>query len=547
MPVVVAESADAAPPVDGPGRGERLALLADEVAALIGDPVDALAVTAILESIGWRDADARAELGAPQLFALGEEVFAICRARATRAPQPDADDAPAAAFGGTARQFLRHYARGLLFATPMAGQIVLLLTLTYSLWAWLYFSERQATAVAVATLLSLVVAGGFTQAIGREGIYYLSQENGPLAKQACYRLVGLGSLTVLGCGALLVASRWATGSAPGALTWTGLMYFVLLSHLWVFLSILYVRKDFLAILLVTVLGVGPVHAVMRLSTWGIQAAHGVGLLVAIGLAAGYGYYRLTQAVRATRANLLGARLPPWSTTVYEVLPYFAYGVLYFAFLSVDRLNAWSAGVPADAPFPLRFRTAYEIGIAAALVSLMLTMAALQYTVHLFSEVLIARQETFRATEIRGHNAYFLRFYRRHMAVLVATGLGSVALGALAFAGVERAHLPAAITGLFATHVARLVFAVAAGAYFFLAVALFNVLFFFTLARPRLVLRSILPAVLVNAVVGYVASRGLGYEYASLGLFAGCVTFALVSTVIAVDVFEHFDFYYYSAY
>jgi hypothetical protein len=428
----------------------------------------------------------------------------------------------------------------------MLGQIILLLALTYSLWAWLYFSELQATVVAVATLLSFLVAGGFTQSIGREGIYYLGHENGRLAKQACFRMIALGSVTVVSCGALAFGIGWAA-DVPNELVAVGLMYFVLLAHLWLFLSILYVSKDFLAILLITMAGVGPVDLVMRLTCWGIYAAHGLGLLTALTLAGGFGYYRLEQAARKTKAELSGARLPLRAITVYEVLPYFAYGVLYFAFLSMDRVNAWSAPSAGARPFFLRFRTPYEAGTAAALISLFLTLAVLQYTINSFSDVLISRQETFRATELSDHNAYFQRFYRRHLFLLLTVGAVSIAATYLALYGIEWSEAAPALADLFGSHVTQLVFAIAAAGYFLMAAAVFNVLFFFTLGRPGLVLRSITPAVLVNAGVGYAASRTFGYEYASLGLLAGSAVFALISTAIALDVFEHFDFYYYSAY
>ena len=541
---------EAPPPADGAAVGAvtpaPTAPLVDEVWGLIGDPVDAYAVVATLESIGWRDLDAQTEFGRADLFALGAEVYALCKARAQRpaaAPRRDPRQRGAA----TVRQFVRHYAKGLLFATPMLGQIALILILSHSLWAWLYFSEAQATGVAVATLLSLVVAGGFTQSIGREGIYHRSHENGRLAQQACRRLVLLGSATVVAVALLGAGVAWMGVAVPAQAVAVGVTYFLLLAHLWLFLSILYVFEDFLGILAITVLGVAPVDAVMRFTTWGIHVAHALGLLFACALAAAAAHRHLARAARETKPELAGAELPPRSTTMYEVAPYFAYGVLYFTFLSVDRLNAWSAPTGGPGPYPLRFQTAYELGMAWALVSLFLTLAALQYTVHLFSDVLIPRQKAFGASELQRHNRYFRRFYLRHLALLVATG--AVSVGAT-YALIETAaQLDAAgpLADLLASRVTPFVFAVAAAGYLLLAVALFNVLFFFTLARPRLVLRSITPGVVANAAVGYAASRWLGYEFAVVGLLAGALVFAVVSTALAAGVFRRFDFYYYSAY
>jgi hypothetical protein len=54
-------------------------------------------------------------------------------------------------------------------------------------------------------------------------------------------------------------------------------------------------------------------------------------------------------------------------------------------------------------------------------------------------------------------------------------------------------------------------------------------------------------VVANAAVGFAASRWLGYEFAVVGLLAGALVFAVVSTTLAAGVFRRFDFYYYSAY
>jgi hypothetical protein len=70
---------------------------------------------------------------------------------------------------------------------------------------------------------------------------------------------------------------------------------------------------------------------------------------------------------------------------------------------------------------------------------------------------------------------------------------------------------------------------------------------FSLARPRLVLRAALPALLVSAGVGIALSRIYDYWYSAAGLAAGALVFALISAWYAIRVLSRIDYYYYAAY
>ena len=84
-------------------------------------------------------------------------------------------------------------------------------------------------------------------------------------------------------------------------------------------------------------------------------------------------------------------------------------------------------------------------------------------------------------------------------------------------------------------------------YIFLIYGLMNSLFFFTLNRPEFVMYAIVPSLVVNCIVGYVCSRVISFEYATIGLIAGAVTFAVITGLIARRFFRHLDYFYYSAY
>ena len=75
----------------------------------------------------------------------------------------------------------------------------------------------------------------------------------------------------------------------------------------------------------------------------------------------------------------------------------------------------------------------------------------------------------------------------------------------------------------------------------------NNLFFFTLWKPNLGLNAIRIAILIDLVVGLLASRLISWEYGVLGFFVGSLVFAVVSTYYVLKFMHTLDYQYYSAF
>ncbi len=533
--------------VVAPGRKhKRLEELAEGVWERIGFPVDRWAVAAALESIGWRDLDAQQKFGYEDTFALADDVYLVCKEVYEEEAKRTRPRTVGVLWHLRLWNTLRSYGRGLLFVVPVAGQIVAIVVLGYSLWAWMDFTEAQATVVALGTLLSFIITGGFIQCIGREGHRYLSEDNAALARRACLRWVRLGMVVVLAVAFALLALDILFPFYPLRLMLISQMYFVLLSTLWLTLSILYVLEHHLAIILFTLAGIAPVYGVMENTDWSIYAAHGLGLLCSIGLCAAYGGFWMHRRARKTEGKEVEADLPPLAVQFHDNLPYFMYGVLYFAFLFVDRIIAWSVATDEPPPYIIWFRTSYELGVDWALLSMLLTLAVLQHTMQRFS-VWSAPKQRAPASPLRAAVQQFRTFYYRQLAILLVIGgisilgayVGTLQLGQSGFVPVISDVVNDAAT--------RTVYWWAALSYLAAAVGLHSVLFFFVLGQPRLALRSLGPALAVNIVVGFIASRWFSYEYAVIGLMAGSLVFAVLSIRYARRIMQRFDYYYYSAY
>jgi len=81
----------------------------------------------------------------------------------------------------------------------------------------------------------------------------------------------------------------------------------------------------------------------------------------------------------------------------------------------------------------------------------------------------------------------------------------------------------------------------------MVVGLFNGVFFFSLSRPIPVLRAIVLASVVNAGLGYVLSRTIGYHYSAVGMVIGSLLFAVLASRSGLRLMSELDYYYYSAY
>lgn len=535
--------------------------LVDFILETCGSPVDFWAVAATLESRGLRDIDAEEKYGVKplvrwvesrsgyvvkgSLMVLAKDIYARCRKRLANQPPQKAKEAELAWWRKLVR-FVKFYLQGTLFALPMTGQIIAVLALRYSLWAFLEFNPERATVVAIGTIMSFIVTGGFVQAIGRKGMSYTEAGYHTLAKQVCSGLIKLGTGLVLAVGVAFYLLNLIIPFFPQEMVWISLMYYILLSELWLFISILYVLTRRAAILLSTLAGVVIVHLVMTYTDWGIYAAHGLGLLGVNLIVAAYGYYLLDKAAKSATGEWKDARLPAWSILYYSLRLYFLYGMFYFGYLFLDRFIGWSA---SDQPLPyiIWFRTPYELGMDWALISLVFSIALLEYTINEFATLIIPVQKRFSAFNIEGHNRYFTRFYLRQLLLLVAIAIISIIVvyhGVIALRRFEEIKL---VRDFFKSSITFFVYWVAAIGYNLMVIGLFNGVFFFSLSRPIPALRAIVPATAVNAVIGYVLSRTVGYQYSAVGMAIGSLVFAVLATRYALAMMRDLDYFYYSAY
>ncbi len=544
-----------------PTREEKIEELVNFVLETCGSPVDFWAVAATLESRGLRDVDAEQDFGLEEviqrvdpatgyvvqgtIFELAREIYPLCRERVKEIPFTP-PTLPQLTWWSRLSRLIKFYLQGTLFALPMIGQIISVLALRYSLWASMDFSEELATVVAIGTMMSFVVTGGFVQAIGRKGISYAEAGSHILAKEICYYLIRLGTGLVVAVGLLFYLLNLIVPFFSQRMILISLVYYLLLSELWLTISVLYVLTQRAAILLSTLAGTGVVHLVMTYTSWPILVAHGLGLLSTNIIVAGYGYYLLARRAKTVTGDMKLARLPARPIIAYSLSLYFIYGMFYFGYLYMDRIIGWSTG-ERPLPYILWFRTAYELGMDWALISLIFSIALLEYTINEFASLIIPVQKAHSAFDVRGHNQYFRRFYLRQIVLLILIAIASIIATYLAVGSLHQYQHLKLVRDFFKNPITFFVYWAAAIGYNLMVVGLFSGIFFFSLSRPVPVLRSIIPATIVCAVVGFVLSRAISYEYSAVGMAIGSLVFAVLAVRHALKLMDNLDYFYYSAY
>lgn len=512
--------------------------LVDLVVERIGVPVDVYAVAATLESEGIRDLDARERFGSADVFDLAEDVFGVALQKIVEEQVPEKH---APSFWAGAKRFGHFYSRGVLFALP----IVLQLTTVILVQVREDYTDAKATAVMLGSILSFFATGGFAQAIGRLGSTYTSRSAYHLTRRVVLSVIVLGLFATLAIAGIWIAVAFTLDPFPHAVSLSALRYELLLSWLWLSLAVLYMLERRLLIVAMVATWLGVFAVLLEFGGQSVETSQLVGYAVAAAIASVISLLELRRLEAGTPASARSERLPRWPVLFVGTAPYFVYGLLYFGLLFGDRVIGWSADPPPG--FLFYFRRSYELGLDWAIVSLVLTVAALEYTIHELGALIEPTQKRFTGSRLREHNRAFVRFYLRQVVLfaIVGTASGGAVYGIVAkariFDGIPALHI--LVEDKETVHV----FLIAVFAYGALAFGLMNAVVLFFLSRPRAPIAGLVAGGIATIVVGGLASRLIAPWGSVYGLLAGTAAFALVTCIATVRVVRRMDYFYYAAY
>jgi hypothetical protein len=489
--------------------------VARRVLETLGRPLHERATVAALETDGIRDVDAaRIAPGCADVFELGELVHARClelheqrRVVAALRNRPPAQPAGWRRLG-------RRYGRGLAYSLPMVVQGLALASLHVSLWGSQKLTADQQTAIGLALVVTLVLAGPAAQALTHRLYYYRYRGDLRAIERSALRAVGAAAAGGLALGTASAALLALTGHGGGA-AWAFSAYVALQPTMWVANAALFaIRHSLLAagaILVPTVLVAAGLGA--GLEPLGVHAA-------GLALADGTLVAALIVTLRRSTALAPPARRPlPRAVLPLVVGGYAAWGLVYFALIFADRLVAWLGGSP------VAFHPAYEAALQIALVPLVLTLPALEHVLVRFGELLEAASRHHDPDDAAAGRRRAQRTMAWQVAIVTAL-YAALALGLWVLVARRPDAVPLGAGHLVAGGDAHAALGIAMIGYGCFIVALGIGSAYQLLQRPWPLVAVGSAAVLADVTVGLLARVGAAPENAAFGLLAGGVVFML---------------------
>lgn len=458
---------------------------------------DAWEAAAVAESLGYTDARVQREFGCPDTRAFGELVFE--RLAQQQGPPPASaarQETPAAGSAG------RIGTPALLYLVPWLGVLAI---------------ERTAIAggpsLSIALMLSLVLCGGFVEAIRRRADFHLAQDQPYFARVTSAYFARVCALLIVAAALAGVAVGWFFDLAawPRLVLWAD--RFLLFGAVWLACGVLSVRHE--PWRLAVAYGAGAIaYGGARWAGSGpppdVVALLGVVAVAALQMPRLFGPAASPDPARTP--------VPRMSVVLAGALPVAMFAGACFAFLFADRL-AVSAAVAALAGAPA-LPADYRLAVDVAVVPLFLALGAVGYAGARFSRRVTDAIEV-PVTGAAGAVARMLGGSHARAVGLVAVAyiVGAVVVDLAMY--VMAAAIAPAVWGALIT---------AQAGYLLVACGILNALVLSQLQRPWAAVGAFAGGVLVNVAVGYVLARAFGPAYATGGIIAGGLLLVTASSV-----------------
>jgi hypothetical protein len=336
---------------------------------------------------------------------------------------------------------MRALVSGMVYSAVWGIMLIALFAGGISLWAAYpekvgFISPTIATAVALGVVISFIATGGVQQVFALRMSYYRLQDNFPLARNEAVRGYVIGFLSIAIAAAAFLFFNAVATVFPVELAAYAVMFLVLLGAYRILVIPLYAYRRFhliaigLGAALVCLYGVfywlrqTPIITLdyevlaTRFAGFGVFNVatavesilqilrSGVNQNVLAAQFAGLGALSVITAIESIHdvlhpkwnqaqglanpsfyqesAPLRNVRPPRLDLVLFEMLPVFAFGTMFYVFLFFDRLLSW---ISVRGPFLLTYNANYEFGADIALLILIPLTGTIQYYLLRLSDLL----------------------------------------------------------------------------------------------------------------------------------------------------------------
>ncbi|MBN8724794.1 MAG: hypothetical protein J0M03_17785 [Acidobacteria bacterium] len=504
-------------------QADKLSDILKKVIQVNPYPLNYWETTAIVESLGYTDKLVQQDLGFENCLALGQELYN----QLSNQPIPITKTLQVSwqkVIKNEIFCFLEQFSYSFVYAIPWLVMFIL----ENSKFGKFEFilPPDLAAPLSLALMASLITSGGFIQIIVRRGQLYLNLGEIALARKICLQFLFLAiSITIILAFIGLVLGFYRN-LFPDKYLIMAAIYYLILSLLWLLCAIISLRKPVWHIPSIFIIAsiIFILLSYLGFNVLFVQfASIGFSLIVAIGLV----IFKLPS--NKTNEKMEMPRAP---VLIYSLAPYFCYGLCYFSFLFADRLTAGSTvSVAAGLSFALNLD--YKKGMDIALLIFLILVAVTEYLHYKFMHFWYDQAKNFVITTRDNLSGLLIKYY---LLLLFAIFVMYLIMGSLVIyclnADITENIMKVSIIGIVG--------------YAIFTVGLLNSMILFSLSRPILLLRSIIPGLLANFVLGYLLSHFFATHYAAIGFLLGASIFSLHSTKAILAILRYPDYAYYAS-
>ena len=382
-------------------------ILLKEVQKISPQIADVREVAALIESFGYTDRSMK-DWGFSDVFSLAEHIF-VRFPRYVPPQEAVKGRSTLRKIGSELASAVRKCSLSLAYAVPWMA----LLALQYRYPDALQVSPELGGALSLSLIASLITSGGFIQMISRSGNLYYGLEEPFLARRSCVSLLVLGGFSTVVFALLgILIGLYFQVFALQYLTLAALNY-IGLSFLWMFCAVISVQ-GFGWFIPIIFLVSGFIVAALRFAvhpgtTTLLMLWPPLALLCALAcVIPSFRYFEKKKPQAKDSAR------PRFSVTFISLVPFYAYGTVYFSFMFADRLTAGSA-IPWVSGLSFGIDSAYTKGMDLVLLAFLITAALVEY----FSDSFLKFWNEIAKTLPQSQTPVLVgRLARRHTAAII---------------------------------------------------------------------------------------------------------------------------------
>lgn len=520
---------------------EAIVDLFNEVIEKTSSPQDKYEIAAILESIGWNDIRVQKTFGVEDVFELSSLIWEMVQQKVKSEPFVSAVKLSKLQ---NIILIVKSFLRGMIFALPMAISVASMLTLKFSLWSYEYLSTEIATSIAIGTILSFITVGGFTQAIARRGFFYLGQGFYNMAKRITYYLMRMGYITSIIVGTIYLLFNLFFYNFTIEMLLITMLYYLFLTFNWLSVTVMYIlKREFTFTALITA-GIFLVYILFKILKLNIILSQ----IISLAFISIVGFMLIVYFFNKEedkKERGIAPVLPKKSIMMYSLAPFFNYGFLYFTFLFIDRIIAWSTN-NMYMPYIIWFRGDYELGLDFALLTIILPMGFSEVIVTKLMENLQRTQKNSMIQDMKDVRKRYIGIYINNTILISSASIISAFLIYAFISYINANSLSIFHTTYLYNKTTYFVFIWGLISYSILVLALTNSIILFSLSQPKMVTKVVTTCLFTNFIMGFLLSRWIDYSYAIFGLFIGCIVFWIGTAYYVLKVLNNLDYYIYAA-